>query len=137
MTKKIPNKIRNRDVAAAGSTGERSKLVDLKDKQEKAARKAQEAAINKKNAEVASIKQAVANVAKTLDGRLFLRMLRNSCGGDGFHVMMNPNTGEINKDLLMVNDSKRDLWLEIRQLIPVKELIAIEHNVDKVVELAE
>lgn len=131
----MAKKIKNREIVAAQSESERSKLVDLKAKQERAAERDKAAAIKKANEENARIKEAIANVAKTEDGKIFLRMLRNSCGVDDFACKFVP-PATVATDLMLINNSKRDLWLEISKLIPTKDLIAIEHGV-KVVMATE
>jgi len=124
----MAKKIRNREIAAAQSEIERSKLVDMKTKQERAAEKERAAAIKKVNEEQARFKEAIANVAKTEDGKIFFRMLRRSCGVDQFACQIVP-PATVATDLMLINNSKRDLWLDISKLIPTKDLIAIEYGI--------
>lgn len=125
----MAKKIRNKEIAAAVNTSERSKLIDLKDKQEREFKKQQAEAVKARNAESERIKAAIANVAKTEDGKTVFRLLMDSCGANTHSCIHNANTGEVPKDLMLINNSKRDLWIDIRTMIPVADLVAIEHGV--------
>lgn len=130
-------KVRNRDIAAAPNEIERKKLEKLKANQDKDQAKAEQERIDAINAERSQIKEAVAKVAKTEAGRILLRTLRNSCGAGQPICKWNPQTGEVPTNLMLMNASKNDIWAELRQLIPVQELIMIEHNIAKVVPLPD
>lgn len=70
--------------------------------------------------------QAFARVAKSEDGIKLLRHLMSECGFKSPSMVMNAQTKEILTDATLWNEAKRGVWLDLRKLIPKKQLNIIE-----------
>jgi hypothetical protein len=66
-------------------------------------------------------------VASTEEGIDFLRFLMHRCGYQMPSVTQ-ISTGDISITNTVYNESRRNLWLEIRKLIPEDKLILVEHE---------
>lgn len=71
-----------------------------------------------------------ARVAKTPSGRNIFRYLLGVCGFQKHSVGVNPQTGEINTEATTYNEARRSIYVNMRQLIPVKDLITIEFDIE-------
>lgn len=81
-----------------------------------------------KDQDIKDLRGAIARISNTPDGRYFLRWLRNECGfGDSF-LGINPTTGEIDPQRTTYSAMRLNLWWKIRKLIPIKQLIEVEHD---------
>jgi hypothetical protein len=73
-------------------------------------------------------KQHVAQVAGTESGRIILNYLMGQCGWNMPPGTVNPQTHEINSTMTAYNLGRLDIWMQLRKLIPIDNLVAIEHN---------
>jgi hypothetical protein len=73
---------------------------------------------------------AVHRISKTEAGRLFFRHLMHECGFLLPSAVMSQTTGQILVDNTVWNEARRDLYLTTRRLIPPKELVKIEFNLE-------
>lgn len=79
--------------------------------------------------ELTRIKQALGRVSRTKDGKDVIRYIMHRCGFKTPSVVANPTTGEIYTDSTVYNEARRNLYLELRSLIPKEELNLIEMEV--------
>lgn len=91
----------------------------------------------KKAAEVAlleytdSLKKALVEVAQTKCGRTVLRHLMHEGGFLKTNITMDPNSREINPLGTIYQEARRDVYLGLREKLPKKLIILIEHENDK------
>lgn len=72
------------------------------------------------------LRSAFARLTKTEDGVKVFRHIMDSLGYKAPTVVINAVTNEIVMNSTLWNDAKRDSWLEIRKMIPHKQLNIIE-----------
>lgn len=90
------------------------------------AARADEIANQKEQAE-AAIRGAVARLADTEDGKIFLRWMMKECGYGNSYVAVD-NTGKPNAELTMYQAFRLNLWWKVRKLLSVKQIIEVEHE---------
>lgn len=64
-----------------------------------------------------NVKKAVRVLSSDLNFRLFLRYLAKSCGQFKSSIAFNTINGVIDKDMLLRNESRRTVYLEIRRML--------------------
>jgi len=62
------------------------------------------------------------------EGIQLMRYLMEICGYQKIDTVMNPATGEINPIASMYNQARRNVYVELRRLIPKRILTKIEHG---------
>jgi hypothetical protein len=72
------------------------------------------------------IEEAFKEVSSTPEGQTVLRFFMETLGWKEPMLAINPKTQEIIELSTIYNVSKRDVWMTVRELIPVKQLNAIE-----------
>lgn len=72
------------------------------------------------------LRQAFARLAKTEDGIKVMRHIMAECGFKESSMVMNAATHEILPMSSLWNESKRGVWIDIRKMIPHKQLNIIE-----------
>ncbi len=94
-------------------------------------RRNSEADENKKKVRASQVKQmkkVVAVASSNAEGIILLRHIMDLCGFTKFSVTMNPQTQEVNDKATLYNEARRNVWLEIRNLIPVTARKKIEYE---------
>lgn len=77
---------------------------------------------NKRNKILAELKQnSIRGLASSPEGRLFLFFMMNDCGYNASSLVFNEDKG-VNRDAVIINETLRNFYLNIRKLIP-KELL--------------
>lgn len=74
------------------------------------------------------IQRALIGVCGTDDGRDVLRHLLDICGFQKPSVVASSATGEVVLNNVVYNEARRNVYLEIRRLIPERHLKIIEHT---------
>lgn len=77
----------------------------------------QEAVKQKQVDERDAVKKAVRVLANDVNFRIFLRYLAKSCGQFKSSIAFNTINGMIDKDMLLRNESRRTVYLEIRRML--------------------
>ncbi len=81
------------------------------------------------------LKKCIAIATSSPEGIIFARHIFGMCGYDKHSVTMNPETQELNTQATIYNEARRNLWLELRNLIPVKARKKIEYERTKFLEV--
>lgn len=76
------------------------------------------------------LKEAMARLSRTQDGRVVLRYLMAQCGFTKPSISINETTREINIQATLYDEARRNLWLSMRKFIDRDSLIEIEHPSD-------
>ncbi len=76
------------------------------------------------------VKNAIRKVANTEAGRIFIRYLMGQCGFHNPSVVADRETGNIFTESTVYNEARRNLYLGLRPLIPPKNLVKIEFNLE-------
>lgn len=76
-------------------------------------------------AERDALRQAVAQIASTREGKVFLRWLVGQTGFLQASTRVGPD-GEIQPIGTIWNDARRNIWLDLRQVVPPVALAEIE-----------
>ena len=74
------------------------------------------------------LRNAFIIVCTKAEGILVMRHLMQTCGYEKSDTTMDPATGEINPLASIYNQSRRNVYVELRRLIPVKFRTKIEHG---------
>jgi len=78
--------------------------------------------INKRNRILGELKQnSIRGLASSPEGRLFLFFMMNDCGYNASSLVFNEDKG-VSRDAVIINETLRNFYLNIRKLIP-KELL--------------
>lgn len=72
------------------------------------------------------LRQAFARLTKTEDGVKVMRHIMTECGFKESSMVMNATTNEILPMSSLWNESKRGVWIDVRRMIPHKQLNLIE-----------
>jgi hypothetical protein len=89
-------------------------------------RKRQEEALKNAEAEIKVIREIISIATSTEEGIIFARYLMNQCGFQRPSVVANQQTGEININSTIYMEARRNIWLDLRKMIPIKTLKKIE-----------
>ena len=84
-----------------------------------------------KSKKIKLLKRDIAIATSTPEGKIFARLIMELCGFFKSDVTMNPKTMEINERSTLYNCMRSNIWLEIRAMIPVKNLKKIEYEKTK------
>lgn len=71
-------------------------------------------------------RQTITGLASTNEGRLFLYFMMNDCGYNATSLVMTENK-EVNRDAVIINETLRNFYLNIRKFIPTELLKEIEY----------
>ena len=74
------------------------------------------------------VQNVFAEVCAKDTGIIIIRHLMDLCGYQKVSVVGNPATGDIQDRGTLYNEARRNLYLEIRRLIPLRYLRQIEHK---------
>ncbi len=85
--------------------------------------------------ELKGLRKCIAVGASSAEGIIMLRHIFGMCGYDKFSVTMNPQSQELNTEATIYNEARRNIWLEFRNLIPVKARKKIEYEKTKFLEV--
>ncbi len=108
-----------------------AKRPDTAQDQEKKKREQLQAQEQKRReAEAKRLIGSFARVAKTEAGRVVLRYFLAQCGFHRPSVVVDSN-GDVLTNSTVYNEARRNVWLDARQLMTVKDLIKIEFNPEK------
>lgn len=77
-------------------------------------------------AEEQRVPNAIAAIAASEVGKVFLRHLLSQCGMYRVSASQNPVSGELNPYAGMYNEGRRSIWVDLRDLIPYDSLKDIE-----------
>lgn len=72
------------------------------------------------------VPNAIAAIAASDSGKIFLRHLLAQCGMYRVSASQDPITGELNPHAGMYNEGRRSIWVDLRDLIPYDSLRDIE-----------
>jgi hypothetical protein len=72
------------------------------------------------------LRAAARRIARTPDGQLFLRWLMDVLGWKAPMLALKPGTQEIVENSTIYNVSKRDVWFQVRALLPHNLINLIE-----------
>jgi hypothetical protein len=97
---------------------------------DRAIRVATEKAEEKKqrDAKEGELRGAVARLASTGDGVIFLRWLKHECGFGESYLGLNPANGEIDEKRTTYAAMRLNLYWKVRKYLPLKQLIEVEHE---------
>ncbi len=87
--------------------------------------------------EVKGLRKCIAVATSSAEGIIFARHIFRMCGYDKHSVTMNPESQELNTQATIYNEARRNIWLEIRNLIPVKARKKIEYERTKFLEVED
>ena len=87
--------------------------------------------------ELKGLRKVIAVATSNAEGIIFARHIFRMCGYDKHSVTMNPETQEINIQATVYNEARRNIWLELRNLIPVKARKKIEYEQTKFLEVED
>lgn len=76
--------------------------------------------------EIVLAARGLQDLVSTYNGIHFLRWLAKQCHASESIVSVNPQTGEINQLTSLYSESRRNLWLSIRAILPRQTIIDIE-----------
>ncbi len=85
--------------------------------------------------ELKGLRRTIAVAASNAEGIIMLRHIFSMCGYDKFSITMNPESQELNTQATIYNEARRNIWLEFRNLIPVKARKKIEYEKTKFLEV--
>ncbi len=91
---------------------------------------AQEKAKKQMEADRKRLLSAVARITSKEDGRTLIRWLMKQCGFTSSSVVVNPETSEVALQSTLYNEVRRGVYLELRNMIPKKQLMKIEFNLE-------
>jgi len=74
------------------------------------------------------LREDFAAVGATVEGRNVLRYIMDECGYQRVSIVGNTANGDIHDRGTLYNEARRNLYLDIRKLIPVRQLKQIEFN---------
>lgn len=77
-----------------------------------------------------NVKRAFKQVAKTEAGRIVFRYFLEQCGFHAPSVNIDPVSRSIIVDNTVYNEARRNIYLDARKLIPQRELVKIEFNLE-------
>jgi len=81
----------------------------------------------KKPSNQEALRDLIAHVARTKEGRLFLSYLHRDCGFIDTDSRWDPNTGDINAMAIVHNAAQRNVYVRIRKYIPRDCILEIEN----------
>ena len=66
------------------------------------------------------LRTSIAHISAIPEGQIFLNLIMRECGFDQPSIVLNPNTMDINKDTMIINEALRGLYIKLRRMIPEK-----------------
>lgn len=93
-------------------------------------KKANEQAEKKRKLEAKKEAEAFKRVSGTEDGRYIFRYFLRQCGFHAASVNVDTKTGQILTENTVYNEARRNIYLGLRKMIPPKNLVKIEFNLE-------
>ena len=91
----------------------------------------------KQGNELKGLRKVIAVATSSAEGIIFARHIFRMCGYDKHSITMNPESQELNLQATIYNEARRNIWLELRNLIPVKARKKIEYEQTKLLEVSD
>jgi len=85
--------------------------------------------------ELRGLRKCISVASSNAEGIIMLRHIFGMCGYDKHSITMNPESQELNTQATIYNEARRNVWLEFRNLIPVKARKKIEYEKTKFLEV--